>query len=87
MQEIFLVRQMTIPICVNRKLLRMKSTAKQENNRNFEKNRFLLLICSDPRPGGLQHQQRSIVEKESGQHYLNAHLWPNHPADQLSAVQ
>jgi len=77
---------MTIPICVNRKLLGMKSTAKQENNRKLLKEQFSL-ICSDPSPGGLQHQQRSIVEKESGQHYLNAHLWPNHPADQLSAVQ
>jgi len=37
---------MTIPICVNRKLLRMKSTAKQENNRNFEKNSFFSLIFS-----------------------------------------
>jgi len=46
---------MTIPICVNRKLLRMKSTAKQENNRNFEKNIFFSLICSGPSPGGLQH--------------------------------
>jgi len=32
---------MTIPICVNKKLLRIKSMAKQENNRNFKKNSFI----------------------------------------------
>ena len=48
---------MTIPICVNRKLLRMKSTAKQETNRNFEKNSFFSLICSGSSPRGLQQLQ------------------------------
>ena len=33
----------------------MKSTAKQENNSNFEKYSSSPLICSDPSPGGLQH--------------------------------
>jgi len=42
---------MTIPICVNRKLLRMKSTTKQEKNRNFKKNSYIPLICSDFAPG------------------------------------
>jgi len=42
---------MTIPICVNRKLLRMKSTTKQEKNRNFKKNSYISLICSDLAPG------------------------------------
>jgi len=44
--------KMTIPICVNRKCLRMKSTAKQEINRNFKKNSFIPLICIDPGPAG-----------------------------------
>ena len=37
-------------MCVNRKLLRMKSTAIQENNRNFKKNSFIPKICSDLAP-------------------------------------
>ena len=45
---------MTISICVNRKLLRMKSTAKQENNRNFKKNSYIPKNMFRPCPGGLQ---------------------------------
>jgi len=37
----FLFVKMTIPICVNRKFLRMKPTAKQENTRNFKKNSYI----------------------------------------------
>ena len=50
-KKYFLVVKMTIPICVNRKLLRMKSTTKQEKNRNFKKNSYIPLICSDFAPG------------------------------------
>ena len=51
-KKYFLFVKMTIPKCVNRELLRMKSTAKQENNRDFEKNsRFIPNICSDLSPG------------------------------------
>ena len=39
-KKYFLLVKTTIPICVNRKLLRMKSTAKQENNWNFWKKSF-----------------------------------------------
>jgi len=39
----FLVVKMTISICVNRKLLRMKSTAKQEKNQTSK--RTVFLIC------------------------------------------
>jgi len=73
-KKCFLVVKMTNSICVNRKLLRMKSTKKQENNRTLERTVFSL-ICSGPSPGGLQHMQaasnaveaiRSIFLKEQG---------------------
>ena len=41
---------MTILMCVNRKLLRMKSTAIQENNRNFKKNSFIPKHMFRPSP-------------------------------------
>ena len=50
MKIYFLFVKMTILMCVNRKLLRMKSTAIQENNRNFKKNSFIPKICSDLAP-------------------------------------
>jgi len=40
----FLVVKMTISICVNRKLLRIKSTTKQENNRTWKDHFFLISI-------------------------------------------
>ena len=49
MQEIFLIRQ------DDRKPLRMKSTAKQENKFNFKRNIYIPKMCVDPGPGGLQH--------------------------------
>ena len=48
----FLFVKMTMPICVNRKLLRMKSTAIQENNRNFKKNSFIPKNMFRPWPRG-----------------------------------
>jgi len=48
MQEIFLIRQ------DDRKALRMKSTAKQENKFNFKRNIYVPKMCVDPGPGGLQ---------------------------------
>ena len=41
---------MTILMCVNRKLLRMKSTAIQENNLNFKKNSFIPTYMFRPSP-------------------------------------
>jgi len=40
-KKYFLFVKMTMPICVNRKLLRMKSTAIQEINSNFKKNSYI----------------------------------------------
>jgi len=42
-KKYFLVGMMTISICVNRKLLRMKSTKKQENNRTLKRRVFFHL--------------------------------------------
>jgi len=50
MQEIFLIRQ------DDRKPLRMKSSAKQENKVNFKRNIYIPKMCVDPGPGGLQQQ-------------------------------
>jgi len=50
-QEIFLVRQ------DDRKPLRMKSTAKQENKFTFKRNIHITKMSVDPCPGGLQHTQ------------------------------
>ena len=52
MQEIFLVRQ------DDRKPLRMKSTAKQENKFNFKRNIYISKMCVDPGPGGLQQYHK-----------------------------
>ena len=46
-----LVTKMTISIWVNRKLLRIKSTTKPENNRTLKRTVF---SYSGPSPGGLQ---------------------------------
>ena len=63
MQEIFLIRQ------DDRKPLRMKSTAKQENKFNFKRNIYIPKMCVDPGPGGLQHFLHILlfVAKESPQ--------------------
>jgi len=42
---------MTIPICVNRNLLRIKSTTKQENNRTLKRTVFLINMFR-PKPRG-----------------------------------
>jgi len=46
MQVIFLIRQ------DDRKSLRMKSTAKQENKFNFKRNIYIPKMCVDPCPVG-----------------------------------
>jgi len=47
----FLVVKMTISTCVNRKLLRMKSTTKQENNGTFKSTFKKILIVQALAPG------------------------------------
>jgi len=51
-KKYFLFVKMTMPICVSRKLLRMKSTAIQENNSNFKKNSFIPQNMFRPWPRG-----------------------------------
>jgi len=51
-KKYFLVVKMTIPICVNRKFLIMKPTAKQENTRNFKKNSYIPQNMFRPWPRG-----------------------------------
>ena len=54
-KKYYLFFKMIISICVNRKLLRLKSTSKQENNRTLKRTVLSHSICSDPSPRGLQH--------------------------------
>jgi len=44
MHENFLGVKTTISICVNKKLLRMKSTTKQENNQTLKRTVFFIYV-------------------------------------------
>jgi len=52
---------MTISIFVNRKLLEMKSTIKQENNRTSKRTVYFSFICSSPILRGLQQRHISDI--------------------------
>jgi len=57
----FLIIKVTISICVNRKLIRMKPTTNHENNRTSLKITVFLFICSGHSSSGLQQKQQAHV--------------------------